>query len=166
MRNITYRSFTLFVSMALALSFGLAGCDLEDLIGDLADGGTGGFFDYEAPVDCLLLSDFVGTYGVTGEPTENTHRGENTASHQRNTIVIDSELGIDFDTGIAFGPKDYTTCYNRLSQEHDRRIQASFGADDDGPVINLYMATGNTVDEIQFRNRNEGINIRVLVAKD
>ena len=140
--------------------------DTGDGDGDTGDGDgdTGdGDGDSEAPDDCAILEDMVGEYTVTGTATENAHRGESTAEHQRGTISIGADYSIDFDSGIAFGPTDISVCYDRTVQETDRRIQVSYGADDDGEVINLYLTEALELEEVQFRHNDSSINIRVLV---
>jgi len=141
-----------------------------DDTGGSGGGGTGGSGsggnDVEAPASCNIIAGLVGSYAVTGEPTGDTQRGENTAAHQRQSVSVASDYAVDFDTGILFGASEITDCYDRRNQDFDRRIQVSYGADDDGPVINFYMATGDVVDEIQYRDRNQNINVRVLVQKN
>jgi hypothetical protein len=132
--------------------------------GDTGDGDAGdGDVGSEAPADCAILDDVVGEYTVIGPPTENAQRGESTAEHQRGSISIAADYSIDFDTGIAFGPLDITACYDRTTQDFDRRIQVSYGADDNGEVINVYLNDALEVEEVQFRDNANSINIRVLV---
>ncbi len=132
---------------------------------DTATTETTATTDIEAPASCDLLLDHVGTFTVTGEPTEDAHRGFNTASHTRGTVIVGADLGIDFDDGITFAPTDIAVCYDRTTQDFDRRIQVSYGADDDGPVINLYLDAALAVTEIQYRHNDAGENVRVLVTR-
>jgi hypothetical protein len=157
---------SLFLASCCALSL-LAACG--DDTGGSGGGGTGGGAggsDVEAPASCSIVEGLVGSYTVTGEPTGNEQREPSTAPHERGTITVGADYTVDFDTGLSFAPTEITTCYDRLAQDFDRRIQVSYGADDDGPVVNFYMASGDVVDEIQYRDRNQGINVRVLVQKD
>lgn len=131
-----------------------------------SDDGAGDGTDPEAPASCDILSSVVGNYTVTGEPMENGHRGVNSSEHQRGTVMVGDDYGIDFDEDTAFAGADIATCYDRTNQDHDRRIQVSYDSDDSGRVINLYLTADGDVDEIQFRNGNEGVNVRVLVSKD
>lgn len=132
--------------------------------GDSAGDGDGdGDGDVEAPASCSILEAYVGSYSVTGVPTENTHRGEPTAQHDRGTVIVGEDLSIDFDTSVSFSADEISTCYDRTNQEHDRRIQISYGVDDNGEVINLYLDSALEVEEVQFRHNESAINIRVLV---
>lgn len=135
--------------------------------GATTDGATTGdaTTDIEAPASCDLLLPYVGTFTVTGEATEDIQRGFTTAPHTRGTVIVGADLGIDFDDGITFGPTDITVCYDRTAQDFDRRIQVSYGADDSGPVINLYLDASLAVTEIQYRHNNAGENVRVLVTR-
>lgn len=157
------RTRLLRLAALAALSSTLIACgDAED--GDAGAGG--GMTDPEAPASCDILASVTGTYTVTGDPTDNEHRGATTNDHQRGTIVVADDFGIDFDEGIAFSGADIATCYDRTNQDHDRRIQVSYDSDDSGRVINLYLTAEGDVDEVQFRHSNEGVNVRALVSKD
>lgn len=138
--------------------------------GDAADGGATGDGDAsgdgdssEAPADCSILEDYVGDYTVTGPATGEEQRGESTAEHMRGTISIGADYSIDFDTDISFGPIDIVTCYDRTAQDFDRRVQVSYGADDNGEVINIYLTDSLEVEEIQYRHNTASENVRVLV---
>jgi hypothetical protein len=160
----------LFVSACALLVLASSACGDDSSSSGSGGGGTGGAGsggnDVEAPASCSIIAGLVGNYAVTGEPTGDEGRGAITAAHQRQSIAVASSFDVDFDTGIAFDATEITDCYDRRNQDFDRRIQVSYGADDDGPVINFYMATGDVVDEIQYRDRNQSINMRVLVQKD
>ncbi len=121
--------------------------------------------DIEAPASCDLLLPYAGTFTVTGEATEDIQRGFNTGSHTRGTVIVGDDLGIDFDEGIAFAPSDIVVCYDRTTQDFDRRVQVSYGADDNGPVINLYLDASLAVTEIQYRHNDASENVRVLVTR-
>lgn len=129
---------------ALALSFGLA------LAAGCGDDGM------EAPSNCLsLLEPLVGSYLVVNEVV-----------HDRGTIVVREDGGIDFDENTSFEPGDIEACYDRLSQEHSRRVQISYGFDDDGPVINLYLPSGHSAESVRFieyRHRDIGVEVRAAV---
>lgn len=135
--------------------------------GDDATGGKKGDDEdeIEAPSSCAILEPYVGKYKVTGPPTDNEHRGSSTAEHERETVEISADFAIDFDKDISFEPTDITTCYDRTKQDFDRRVHVSYGADDNGEVINLYLNEDLEVVEIQFRHYDGGANIRVAVEK-
>lgn len=128
--------------------------------GDSTGDGDG---DVEAPTSCSILEEYVGEYAVSGPATGDDHRGESTADHARGTIRIEDDYAVDFDTNIAFEATDIVVCYDRTTQDFDRRVQISFGADDDGEVINLYLDDALEVVEIQYRHNSEGVNVRATV---
>lgn len=160
MNDLRFRHYLCLLALT-ASSFTLSACG--EASDDGANGGSNSN-DPEAPASCDLLSSVTGSYTVTGEPTENEHRGPSTAAHTRGTITVDDSFAIDFDEGIAFTGADISACYDRTNQDHDRRVQVSYGADDNGQVINFYLTANGEVDEIQFRHNDEGVNIRVLVS--
>lgn len=123
--------------------------------------------DIEAPASCSILAAVVGSYTVTGAPAvdDNPQRGFNTADHQRGTIEVATDFAIVFDTGTAFAGRDIAACFDRTNQDFDRRIQVSYGADDDAPVINIYLDGERAPVEVQFRHNTDGINVRALVAQ-
>jgi hypothetical protein len=119
----------------------------------------------EAPSSCPpLLQPRAGTYPVTGPANDPASRGATTASHQRGNVVVAADGAIDFDTGLAQPAKSISVCYDRTKQDTDRRVQISYGADDNELVVNLYLTAAGVVDEIQYRNRNQNVNVRVLVG--
>lgn len=112
--------------------------------------------DYEAPSSCKpLLDPLVGSYPVTGV-TE--------GDHARQSVLVFADAAIDFDEGRSFEGRDIVVCYDRTMQDHDRRVQVSYGADDDGPVVNLYVTAALVVESVEFRHRNENESIRVDVG--
>ena len=119
----------------------------------------------EAPASCLpLLQPRAGTYPVTGPASDPSSRGASTASHQRGTVVVAADGAIDFDTALAQSAKAISVCYDRTSQSTDRRVQVSYGANDDDLVVNLYLSSAGAVEEIQYRHRAKGVNVRALVG--
>lgn len=138
--------------------------------GDSGDGDTGDGDDDtgdgdgpEAPASCSILADYVGSYTVTGAATGEDQRGESTAEHMRGDITISADYSIDFDTGISFETADIMTCYDRTMQDFDRRVQVSYGADDNGEVINIYLDDSLDVVEIQYRHNDASVNVRAAV---
>jgi hypothetical protein len=103
-----------------------------------------------------LITERAGTYDVV-----NTTAG----THDRGTVSIGSDGAIDFDTNISFAAGDIQVIYDRI--ECCARIQASYGADDDAEVINIFLTeNGSGVASIQFRHRNEDIDIQVEVSSN
>lgn len=119
-----------------ALLFGGLGCD-----------------DSELPSSCGdLIEPLAGTYTVIDD-----------SLHYRGTITIDESGAVDFDEHTSFEGTDIESCFDRLSQEHDRRVQISYGFDDDSSVINIYLPSGSRaedVEAIEFRHRDLGIELR------
>jgi len=122
--------------------------------------------DVEAPSACAVLVPYAGTYLVTGPPTGDEQRGEPTGAHVRGTVVIGADCAIDYDDGITFGADEITAVYDRTEQDFDRRVQVSYGADDNGPVVNVYLTDDLAVYEIQYRHNDDGTNLRVLVEPE
>lgn len=134
--------------------------------GDSGDGGDGDSGDGdgpEAPASCSMLDDYVGEYTVSGAATGEDQRGESTADHMRGSITIEADYSVDFDTDISFAGTDIMTCYDRTTQDFDRRVQISYGADDSGEVINLYLDDAHEVVEIQYRHSAESVNVRAAI---
>lgn len=156
------------VSLSLVLGSLVVGCDEGGEAGGGGAGGEGGVVGSggsaatggtsggsEAPASCEpLLTPLVGEYEVT-DPS---------AGHTRGTIRIEGSGAIDFDEDVAFTGADIEVCYDRTNQDFDRRVQISYGADDDGPVINVYLDEELVPTEIQFRQNDEGIDVRVPVG--
>lgn len=125
-------------------TFGLGACGLTD--DDGAD---------ESNVDGLsLLVNLAGTYDVTDAIT---------GTHNRNNLTITTAGNIDFDAEISFSATQIQTIYDRISC--CSRIQVSYGADDDFEVINLFIDGSQNLERVQFRHRNENINVEVNVVK-
>lgn len=97
-----------------------------------------------------LVSNCRGVYTVTS-----TDQG----THNRGTITIGSDGAVDFDTDISFAASPPPTVFDRLGVEGAARIQVNYGADDDGPVIQLFFSAEGTLTQISFRNRNDSIEI-------
>lgn len=103
-----------------------------------------------------LAANCAGTYTVTDTAS---------GTHSRGTIIIDSDGNIDFDTGLVFSVSDNPAVFDRLFIEDEPRVQLNFGADDDGPAIMLYFSpTSGELIQIQYRNRNESIDVRANVT--
>ena len=112
--------------------------------------------DYEAPSSCKpLLDPLVGSYPVTTV---------NEGTHDRSSVLVLPSGTIDFDSDRRLEASEIVVCYDRTMQDHDRRVQVSYGADDDAPVVNLYLTADLTVSEIEYRHRNENVSIRVDVG--
>jgi hypothetical protein len=168
LRSLATRSHIAPLGFAAILSLsGACGDDASEAGADAGgqgnDASSANPDDPEAPASCALLEDVVGTYTVTGPASGNDHRGASTADHDRGTVAVGADFSIDFDTDRAFPADTITTCYDRTTQDFDRRIQVSYGADDDGPVINFYLSADLEVEEIQYRHNADGENIRVAV---
>lgn len=165
------RLLTLAAVACLTLGCGDAGDDDHDHDTDDTDAtdetddtnDTDATDDIEAPSGCEVLSPYAGTYTVTGTPTGDDSQGPVTGEHERGTVVIGVDCAVDYDDGLTFTPADVQAIYDRTEQEHSRRVQVSYGADDDGPVINVYLTDALEVYEIQYRHRDDGVNLRVLV---
>lgn len=112
--------------------------------------------DSEAPSKCKkLIEPLAGTYVVINEVVRD-----------RGTITVHADGEIDFDEKIHYEARDIETCDDYLSEEHDRRVQISYGMDDDSPVINLYLPSGKTAEDvtmIEYRHRDLGIEVRAEV---
>ncbi len=120
--------------------------------------------DPEAPSDCAALVPYSGTYDVLGTPTGDEHREPVTAEHARGTVIIGADCAVDYDQGLTFTADEVQEVYDRTTQEFDRRVQVSYDADDNGRVINVYLTDTLEPSEIQYRHRDGGVNIRVLVG--
>jgi hypothetical protein len=123
------------------------------------DAFVGQFTPYsEEPIPNVgLVTALAGTYPVTAVTS---------GSHTRDSVTIGADGRGDFDTGIAFTRSQIMVIYDRLFITSEPRIQISYGADDDGEVINLYMVPGNTsvLQSVQFRHRNASIDVEVEVG--
>ncbi|QPB85440.1 hypothetical protein CWC22_020705 [Pseudoalteromonas rubra] len=99
-----------------------------------------------------LVTARAGEYRVVGE------------GHSRGTVVIGSDGSIDFDTGISFAQSDIVIIYDRTNLEEEKRIQVSYGADNNEPLINLFLsADGSTITSIQYRILKDEVDIMVTV---
>lgn len=97
-----------------------------------------------------LLGSCAGTYTVTSTDT---------GTHSRGTIVISEDGSVDFDTDLNFPASQAPTVFDRLSIENAARIQANYGADDDGPVIQLFFDSMGVLVQISYRNRTDSVEI-------
>lgn len=161
MSTSSFRASSVIVASCLAL----LACSEDAAEGTPARADGGGAATSEAPSSCLpLLQPRAGVYPVTGPAVEPAARGASTASHQRGNVVVAGDGAIDFDTGLTQTAKAITECYDRTKQDTDRRIQVSYGANDDALVVNLYLSAAGVVEEIQYRHRTSNVNVRVLVG--
>ncbi|ESP93703.1 MULTISPECIES: hypothetical protein [Pseudoalteromonas] len=100
-----------------------------------------------------LVTVFANTYAVTGE------------GHSRNTVIIESDGTIDFDSGVSFAPSMIVEIFDRKSIENEPRIQINYGSDDDGPVIMLFLNEDQqSIKMIQHRNNGENIDVITTVV--
>lgn len=106
----------------------------------------------EAPAGTDLVIDLAGTYTVTNESV---------GSHTRKTVIIGTDGAIDFDTNTSFSVSDINAVYDRLSCCN--RVAVNYGADDDAEVINLFVDANGSLESVQFRHRNDNIDIQVDV---
>ncbi|WP_016955341.1 hypothetical protein [Catenovulum agarivorans] len=118
----------------------------------------GQFTHYVEPGSDLPNADLVikyaGTYNVVAS----------SGTHSRGTVTIGTDLSVDFDTGVAFTEDDIQNISDRTFIQDEPRVQLSYGADDDADVINLYLNADLTaVIQIQYRNRNQSIDVRADV---
>ncbi|EWH10408.1 hypothetical protein DS2_08043 [Catenovulum agarivorans DS-2] len=101
-----------------------------------------------------LVVKYAGSYNVTAS----------SGTHSRGTVSIGTDLTIDFDTDVAFTEDDIQNISDRTFIQDEPRVQLSYGADDDADVINLYLNADLTaVIQIQYRNRNQSIDVRADV---
>ncbi|KAF7781705.1 hypothetical protein PRUB_b1019 [Pseudoalteromonas rubra] len=111
----------------------------------IADGG-------DAIAGLELVTARAGEYRVVGD------------GHSRGTVMIGADGAIDFDTGISYAQGDIMAIFDRTNLEEEKRIQINYGADDDGPVINLFLsADGNSITSIQYRIRTDEVDVMVTV---
>lgn len=147
--------FKPLVLLFLLLSFS---CE-EEMVDDMkedeqeeTDDTNGG--SSEAPSELAIVFDYAGTYDVVEETT---------GTHDRKTITIGEDGSVDFDTDISFAASDVQAVYDRI--ECCLRIQLSYGADDDGEVVNLFLNdAADALASVQFRHRNAEIDIEVTVS--
>ncbi|RZM71845.1 hypothetical protein C3B51_22420 [Pseudoalteromonas rubra] len=111
-----------------------------------------GSFVAEGMTNLALVTARAGEYTVTG------------AGHSRGTVIIGADGAIDFDTGTSFAPSDIVAIFDRTNLEQEKRIQINYGADDDGPVINLFLSVdASAITSIQYRIRSEDVDVMVTV---
>ncbi|WP_046004641.1 hypothetical protein [Pseudoalteromonas rubra] len=114
----------------------------------------------------VLLGSFVAE-GVTNLALVTARAGEYTvtgAGHSRGTVIIGSDGTIDFDTGTSFAPSDIVAIFDRTNLEQEKRIQINYGADDSGPLINLFLSTdASAITSIQYRISSENVDVMVTV---
>lgn len=100
-----------------------------------------------------LVTAFANTYTVTGD------------GHSRGTVIIESNGTVDFDTGVSFDASMIMSIADRRNIENEPRIQISYGADDDGQVIQLFLNTDlQSIKMIQYRYRTENIDVTTTVV--
>jgi hypothetical protein len=90
------------------------------------------------PVDLTLLKQRAGVYSITGMSAQ--------ASHNRMTVVINSDGTIDFDSALSYGDQDITAIFDRLDCCNRIHVDLTPG------TMNFYWSqTGFTqLDSIQF----------------
>ena len=143
----------------LVFSISIFGNNFNELNIFLADGTfvAQGTIDSSSssPANLNLVTDLAGSYNVTATQ----------GSHNRGTVEIQSNGGIDFDTGISFTLNDIVEIFDRTSIANEPRVQVNYGADDDAEAILIYLTPGNLeqIDSIQFRDRNNSIDTQVTV---
>jgi hypothetical protein len=123
--------------------------------GSAQPSGTCGDNNGGAITGLALISNCAGNYTVTSSAT---------GTHNRGTITIATDGAVDFDTDINFPASPAPTVFDRLSIEGAARIQANYGTDDDGPVIQLFFSQDGTLTQISYRNRTESVEIVANVA--
>ncbi|QTL37383.1 hypothetical protein [Pseudoalteromonas viridis] len=111
-----------------------------------------GSFVAEGMTNLALVTARAGEYRVTG------------AGHSRGTVIIGSDGTIDFDTGTSFAPSDIVAIFDRTNLEQEKRIQINYGADDNGPLIKLFLsADASAITSIQYRISSEDVDVLVTV---
>ena len=104
-----------------------------------------------------LLINCAGTYNVTDASA---------GFHPTGVVIIDETGGVDFDGENVFTADQVMAVFDRLFIEDEPRIQVNYGADDDGPAIQLFFAPGTmTVERISYRNRSENEENIATVVK-
>lgn len=153
---------------AFALSAVACGGDNGDP--QTGDGGTldDEELDSEAPANIGVLTEYAGTYTVTGEGTGQpawcTTCFDGTRTHARGTITIHTNGAIDFDTGISFKVGGIVAIYDRKTVGHDRRIAVNYGESDSEERIRIYLDEALEVVEI-IHDDGAGESTRALVSK-
>ncbi|KID56999.1 hypothetical protein JF50_14110 [Pseudoalteromonas luteoviolacea] len=80
-------------------------------------------------------------------------------------MIIESNGTVDFDTGVSFDASMIMSIADRRNIENEPRIQISYGADDDGQVIQLFLNTDlQSIKMIQYRYRTENIDVTTTVV--
>ncbi|WP_125779221.1 hypothetical protein [Pseudoalteromonas rubra] len=111
-----------------------------------------GSFVAEGMTNLALVTSRAGEYRVTG------------SGHSRGTVIIGSDGTIDFDTGTSFAPSDIVAIFDRTNLEQEKRIQINYGADDNGPLIKLFLsADASAITSIQYRISSEDVDVLVTV---
>ncbi len=148
-------AFTFFILFSFAFFTSCEEDSTDDMVDDQENTDDNNENNSEGPSELSIVIPFAGTYNVIND-TESLH--------SRGTITIGSDGSVDFDTDISFSAADAQAVYDRIECCH--RIQISYGADDDGEVINLYLNdTDDAVTSIQFRHRTATIDTTVEVEK-
>lgn len=119
------------------------------------DGGSGGSVtapcgdnDGGAVTGVQLVANCAGTYNVTDASA---------GFHPTGQIFIDTTGRVDFDGTNVFTAGQIVAVFDRLFIDDEPRIQINYGADDDGPVIQIFFTPGTTtVERISYRNRSAG----------
>ncbi|KZN55463.1 hypothetical protein [Pseudoalteromonas luteoviolacea] len=105
-----------------------------------------------------LITGFANTYSVTG------------TGHSRGTVVIESNGTIDFDTSVSYDSSMIVAIFDRRRGTDgtvldEPRIQVNYGADDDGPVIMLFLNENlDSIKMIRYRHINEDMQVDVTVG--
>ncbi|MBF6058906.1 MULTISPECIES: hypothetical protein [Thiomicrorhabdus] len=103
-----------------------------------------------------VLTKYAGTYTVSGPGTTfETVRGTHDSTYTLPTsIMIASNGAITFDNSLDFSAEDIQAIYNRTNLDAAdgiKRVQVNYGADDDGPVIQVYLDANDQVEEISYK---------------
>ncbi len=146
--------------------------DYEDLREQAVNGelvlpeapATGTPTDPEAPSNITVLTDYAGTYTVSGKGTADpSARGTATRDHARGTIIIHLNGDIDYDTGISFTVGQIVAIYDRKTVAHDRRVAVNYGASDSDERVRVYLDDALSVVEI-IHDDGQGGTTRALIG--
>ncbi|MDK1286439.1 hypothetical protein [Pseudoalteromonas umbrosa] len=105
-----------------------------------------------------LITNFANTYAVSG------------TGHSRGTVIIESNGTIDFDTSVSFDKSMIVAVFDRRRGAdgtvlEEPRIQVNYGADDDGPVIMLFLNEDlASIKMFRYRHINEDMQVDVTVV--
>ena len=160
------------ISALLLITLILAGClDSSGSKAGSTSDSESSTQDSEAPSNVNVLTSFAGTYNVSGTATDPASRGTATDDHQRKTIIISDQGGVDFDTGISFTAAEINAIYDRrnicdFAPPADRsacRVHVNYDQDDSGRKLEIYLDTNKTtVKEIRYQD-GQGKIFRALI---